>query len=134
MCLDDIESALEDRVWEVALFHLINSVRDGGSRLVISSSSPASGLQCQLPALASRLRGAVAVETDQLSDLQKLEVLKKKASNRGFTLNDEVARFILGRAPREMNHLVDLLERLESETLRLQKKLTIPFVKQTLQL
>ena len=102
--------------------------------LVISSRHTAANLVFKLPDLASRLRGAVAVETDILSDTQKLEVLKIKAGNQGFELNDEVARFILGRASRDMNNLVDLLEKLESETLRLQKKLTIPFVKKTLQL
>jgi DnaA family protein len=134
VCLDDIETSIGNEAWEVELFHLINSIVDGGSRLVISSSLPASSLEIKLPDLASRLRAAVAVEIDPLTDLEKLEVLKIKANNRGFTLNDEVARFILGRASRDMNHLVDLLSKLEAETLRLQKKLTIPFVKQTLQL
>jgi len=134
VCLDDIETSIGNEAWEIELFHLINSIVDGGSRLVISSNVPAASLQIQLPDLASRLRAAVAVETDSLTDTQKLEVLKIRANNRGFALNDEVARFILGRASRDMNHLVDLLSKLEAETLRLQKKLTIPFVKQTLQL
>ncbi len=134
VCLDDIESSIGDESWEVALFHLINSIKDGGSRLVISSGVPATAFDFKLPDLASRLRAAVAVETDSLSDAQKLEVLKVRASRRGFTLNDEVAKFILDRAPRDMNHLVDLLTKLEVETLRWQRKLTIPFVKKTLQL
>ena len=37
VCLDDIDSAIADNAWEVALFHLINSIKDGDSRLVISS-------------------------------------------------------------------------------------------------
>jgi DnaA-homolog protein len=134
VCLDDIHQITGDESWELELFHLMNSVKDGDTRLVVSASSPSARLNCVLPDLASRLRAAVAVETDALDDQQKLGMLKRRADNRGFTLNDEVARFILDRSPRDMHHLVGLLAKLEVETLRQQKKLTIPFVKKTLQL
>ena len=74
------------------------------------------------------------IETDVLDDKEKVGMLMRRASNRGFTLNDEVARFILDRSPRDMHHLIELLGKLEMETLRQQRKLTIPFVKKTLQL
>ena len=134
ICLDDIDDILGDEKWELAMFHLMNSVKDGTARLIISASVPAAKLKCNLPDLASRLRAAVAVETGTPGDEEKIIMLKKRANNRGFELNDEVARFILGRAPRNMGHLIELLGRLEVETLRQQKMVTIPFVKKTLQL
>lgn len=134
ICLDDIDDILGDENWELALFHLMNSVKDGDSRLIVSASTPAVNLKCKLLDLDSRLKAAVAVETDTPGDEEKLVMLKRRANNRGFDLNDEVARFILGRAPRDMRHLIELLERLEVETLRQQKILTIPFVKKTLKL
>lgn len=134
ICLDDIDDILGDENWELALFHLMNSVKDGDSRLIVSASIPAVNLKCKLLDLDSRLKAAVAVETDTPGDEEKLVMLKRRANNRGFDLNDEVARFILGRAPRDMRHLIELLERLEVETLRQQKILTIPFVKKTLKL
>ncbi len=134
ICLDDIDEILGDEKWELAMFHLMNSVKDGAARLIVSASVPAAKLTCNLPDLASRLKAAVAVETGTPGDEEKLIMLKKRANNRGFDLNDEVARFILGRAPRDMRHLIELLERLEVETLRQQKMVTIPFVKKTLQL
>lgn len=134
VCLDDIHEVIGNEYWELELFHLINSVKDGNTRLVVAASTPSARLNILLPDLASRLRAAVAIETDSLDDQEKLEILKTRAGNRGFALNDEVARFILDRSPRDMHHLIELLGKLEVETLRQQKKLTIPFVKKTLQL
>ena len=55
-----------------------------------------------------------------------------KAHSRGFYLGEDVGRFILSRASRDMPRLLDLLERIELETLRQGKRVTIPFVKQSL--
>ncbi len=134
VCLDDIHKVIGDESWELDLFHLMNSVKDGDTRLVVSASTPSARLNIGLPDLASRLRAAVAIETAALDDGQKVGMLMRRANNRGFALNDEVARFILDRSPRDMHHLIELLGKLEMETLRQQKKLTIPFVKKTLQL
>lgn len=134
ICLDDVDEILGDENWELALLHLLNSVKEGESRLVLSASVPAAQLQCRLPDLDSRLKALVAIETGIPGDEDKLVMLQARANNRGFQLGDEVAQFILGRAPRDMCHLIDLLERLEVESLRQQKMVTIPFVKKTLNL
>ena len=47
-------------------------------------------------------------------------------------MSEEVCRFILGRAERDMHHLAKLVQQLDRETLRRQKKVTIPFVKESL--
>jgi len=87
-----------------------------------------------LPDLHSRLLGAIAVETDALNDKQKLAVLQQRAKDRGFVLNNDVGQYIMSRAARDMSNLVKMLERLELESLRYQKKITIPFAKQILSL
>ena len=55
--------------------------------------------------------------------------LRMRAKARGMEMSAEVAQFILNRAPRDMNDLFDLLERLDVVSLQEQRKLTIPFVK-----
>ena len=132
VCIDDIDSVLADDRWQLGLFQLINAVQASHGCLVVSAHKPAKQLQCKLPDLHSRLLAAVAIETDRLSDAQKLTVLKQRAHRHGFTLNDEVGHFLMGRVPRSMRSLMSLLERIEVETLIQQKKVTIPLVKQTL--
>ncbi|MEX2488507.1 MAG: DnaA regulatory inactivator Hda [Pseudomonadales bacterium] len=134
ICLDDVQSVTGDREWELGLFHLINGVRDNGNRLIVSADTPAGNLSIILEDLRSRLLSAVSVETSRLSDEQKLIVLQQRARNRGFDLSEDVGRFILSRTDRNMGSLIKMLGKLEVETLAHQKKLTIPFVKQTLHL
>lgn len=134
VCLDDIHSVAGDHQWELALFHLINGIKDNRNRLVVAAETRPASLPVKLEDLRSRLLSAVSVETDRLPDEQKLTALQLRARNRGFDLSDEVGRFILGRTDRSMANLIQMLQQLEEETLAHQKKLTIPFVKQALHL
>lgn len=134
ICLDDVQAIAGDREWELALFHLINGVRDNRNRLIVSGNTPAGNLSMTLEDVRSRLLSAVSVETSRLSDEQKLIVLQQRARNRGFDLSEDVGRFILSRTDRNMRSLIEMLRKLEVETLAHQKKLTIPFVKQALHL
>ncbi len=132
ICLDDIDAVIELADWQRALFHLINAVKDAGHTLIISSSAPVSALKLELGDLDSRIKGAYLLSTDLLDDEQKLEVIGLKARRRGFDMSQEVCRFILGRSQRDMHHLARLVDQLDEETLRRQKKVTIPFVKAAL--
>lgn len=132
VCLDDIDDVLSMDDWQRALFHLINAFKDRGGKLVVSAALPVASLEVRLADLASRLKAAFLVATDQLDDEQKLEVVRRKAQRRGFEMSDEVCRYILSRSRRDMHHLAQLVEQLDQETLRRQKKVTIPFVKQAL--
>ncbi|MGV0036114.1 MAG: DnaA regulatory inactivator Hda [Candidatus Azotimanducaceae bacterium WSBS_2022_MAG_OTU7] len=132
VCLDDVDEVLGLPEWQRALFHLINAVKDAGNTLIVSSTNPVSALEPGLGDLDSRIKGAYLLSTDLLDDEQKLEVVGRKARRRGFEMSQEVCRFILGRSERDMHHLAQLVDQLDEETLRRQKKVTIPFVKAAL--
>lgn len=134
VCLDDVDAAYTDSTWQVALYRLINDVKESGGDLVLSARLSVMNLDVALADLKSRLAGAYLVNTLQLDDANKLTVIRLKAARRGFDMSDEVCRFILGRARRDMHHLARLVEKLDAETLRRQKKVTIPFVKEALDL
>ena len=132
VCLDDIDAVISRDDWQRALFHLVNAMKDSGGKLVLSSSRSVADLEVSLADLDSRLKAGFLLSTDQLDDEQKFDVIRRKAERRGFEMSDEVCRFILSRARRDMHHLAQLIEQLDEETLRRQKKVTIPFVKQAL--
>lgn len=134
VCLDDVDQVLGESAWEEALFHLLNSCKDHGTRVVLSVQEPIANQNIRLPDLKSRLNSALAIETDQPGDAGRIKVMRQRARHWGFELPEEVAEFILKRSPRDMTRLIDNLKRLEVETLRAKRKVTIPFAKQTLQL
>lgn len=132
VCLDDLEAVLGDAAWEEALFHLFNRLRDGGRRLLLAAAEPPRALAVELADLQSRLTLALVFQLKELSDEDKLRALQLRASRRGLNLPDDVGRFILTRGSRSMNTLFELLDRLDQASLQAQRKLTIPFLKETL--
>ena len=114
------------------MFHLFNRLRDSGRRLLIAASQSPRELPVKLPDLKSRLTMALVFQMRGLSDEDKLRALQLRASRRGLHLTDEVGHFILTRGTRSMSALFELLERLDQASLQAQRKLTIPFLKETL--
>lgn len=132
VCLDDLDAIAGDPVWEEALFHLFNRLRDSGRCLLLAADTSPREIAVQLPDLKSRLSLSLVFQLQELSDEDKLRALQLRASRRGLNLPDDVGRFILTRGARSMSALFELLDRLDQASLQAQRKLTIPFLKETL--
>lgn len=135
VCIDNIECIAGDKDWEMAMFNLYNRILEvGKTRLLISGDAPPRQLNLLLPDLASRLDWGQIYRLQPLKDDEKVQALQLRAGLRGFELPEDVGRFLLKRLDREMRTLFETLDRLDDSSLRWQRKLTIPFVKETLEL
>lgn len=135
ICIDDINAIANNNVWEEALFHLYNKIKDmEKSLLIISGNQPPINSGINLPDLRSRLGWGLVIQLNELSDDQKIKTLKLHASKRGFDLPDTVGQFLLNRCSRNMHDLHQLLNRLDDASLAAHRKITIPFVKDTLKI
>nr|WP_298414213.1 DnaA regulatory inactivator Hda [uncultured Halomonas sp.] len=132
VAIDDLDRVIGRKRWEEALFHSFNRLRDANKRLVIGASTAPRQLDVALPDLASRLTWGTTFRLVGLDDQGRFDALQLRALSRGMQLSDEVTRYILHRGPRHLNALFGLLERLDRSSLSAQRKVTIPFVKQTL--
>lgn len=133
ICIDDIDVIATDTAWEEALFHLYNRIRDNGhSTLIIAGKRPPADMPIRLPDLCSRLNWGLVMQVNELDDEDKINSLKLHANKRGFELPTSVGQFLLNRCARNMHDLHDLLNRLDEASLIAQRKITIPFVKETL--
>ena len=56
------------------------------------------------------------------------------SEERGLELTEDVATFLLSRQQRDLPYLLGMLETLDQASLQAQRRLTIPFVKQVLEL
>lgn len=132
VCLDDLQVIINNKVWQEALFHLFNRLRDSGKYLLIAADRSPRELKLELADLQSRLTLALVFQLHTLSDEDKLKALQLRASVRGITLSDDVGHFILAREERNLANLFLLLDKLDKASLEARHKLTIPFVKQVL--
>lgn len=133
VCIDDIHKIAGKPEWEEAFFHAFNRIRDAGSHLVVTAQTLPKSLGV-LADVESRLSWGMVFQLHALSDQEKLQVLMMRATRRGMTLVEEVGRYILNHCPRHMSTLFAALDALDKASLAAQRKLTIPFVKEVLQI
>jgi DnaA family protein len=134
VCIDDLHVIAGDKAWEEALFHLYNSVKDAQGKLIFAAHDVPKAIHLRLPDLVSRLTWGMVYQLKPLRDDEKLIVLQMRAERRGIKMSDEVGKFILNHCPRHMSTLFAALNALDKASLSLQRKLTIPFVKDVLQI
>jgi len=134
VCLDDIETVAGDSAWETALFDLCNQVFDSGGQLVIAGATAPRECPVALADLASRLSRLPVFHVRTLDDQQRVAALQLRAEHRGLDLPVETAAYLLKRSRRDMASLYELLDKLDLEALRAQRRLTIPFVRDVLQM
>ena len=129
VCIDDVHLIAGQRIWEEALFHLYNRMRDAGGLMLISGDASPAALDLTLADLASRLSWGWVFQLAELDDEAKRQVLQCWAQARGLEMPDEVARYMLNRFQRNLDVLLELLQRLDYASLVEQRRLTIPFVR-----
>ncbi len=132
VCIDDLQQIAGAAEWEEAMFHLFNRLRDSGTRLLVAANCAPTHLGLELPDLLSRLGWGLVFQIAELDDEQKCSALILRARNRGLEMTEDLSRYILSRSPRSMGALFDVLEKLDSASLRDKRKLTLPFVKQVM--
>lgn len=134
VCIDGLESIAMDIHWQEALFHFYNRLQEQMQYLLIASKSVPQHLGFSLQDLVSRLASSVLFQVHALDDGERLIALQQRAHLRGLELSDEVGQFLLLRLPRYSKTLFSVLEQLDSASLSLKRKLTIPLVKTILDL
>ncbi|MGB0832949.1 MAG: DnaA inactivator Hda [Psychrobium sp.] len=134
ICLDNIDSVAGNPLWEEALFDLYNRVKEAGGRLVVSASNSPTQNNFKLPDLVSRLSWGLSYQVHSMSDDDKLAAMQQRAEARGLVLSDDVVKYLFNRLDRDLRTLFDTLDRLDKASMQAQRKLTIPFIKDTLKL
>ncbi len=129
VCLDDVHAVAGHRGAEIALFDVFNRGRAQRATLVFAARRAPATLPFELPDLASRLSSSTQFLLKPLADDERRRVLKARATQRGFELDDAVLDFLFRRYPRDLGALLELLDRLDRESLAQQRRVTVPFLR-----
>ena len=133
VCIDDVDRVAGDDRWERGLFVLCNALLEAGHHLVVSAAAAPRETGIALPDLRSRLQRLATFHIRPLDDAARMAALQLRAGHRGLELPEDTARFLMARSRRDMQSLYALLDKLDLEALRAQRRLTIPFVRDVLQ-
>ena len=134
ICIDDIEFILGNQAWERKLLDLYERIQTTDTHLVVASHDSPKGINFFLPDLASRFSMSLIHQLEMLSEIEILSAIQMHAEVRGFNLPKESVNYLLKRVERNVGSLIDIIEILDYESLSKQRKLTIPFIKNILNL
>lgn len=132
ICLDNIQCVAGEEKWQQGIFDLYNRVTEHNKKLIITGNESVNDLTLSLPDLRSRLSWGLIEQVKPLSDQEKLIAIQLRAQKRGLTIVDDVAKYLLTHHSRNMKDLLAVLDALDNASMREQRKITIPFIKDVL--
>lgn len=104
---------------ETELFHRWNRSQESGTPLLVVTNVPEEGgWAIKLPDLASRMGGSLHLRIDAPDDAMMADLIAVHAEQRGFTLGEDAAAYLVPRAERShlgVEKLVSAIDRLSLE-------------------
>jgi len=132
LIVDNLDALCGQRNWEAFFYGYINRCRDLDHRLIFSLSKKPLDLSCELPDFQSRLSWGLLLELKIPGDDDIKNIIESRARLLGLSLSREVLTYLLRHYSRRLSDQIELLRKLDSESLTAQKKVTIPLIKQVL--
>lgn len=98
---------------ETILFHVINSVREHGHTMLMTTRQWPMSWPVTLPDLRSRLKAATMVEIGEPDDELLAQVLVKLFSDRQLTVDDRIISYIVARMERSLDSAQNIVEQMD---------------------
>lgn len=127
-----IDGAGEEPLDETALFHLINSVRQSGHFLLITSRRWPSQWPVKLADLSSRLKSAPVTEISEPDDALLAGVITKLFADRQITIDPSIVSYLVSRIERSLATAQDVVSRIDRAALETRSRITRPLAAQVI--
>ncbi|MDC0922580.1 DnaA/Hda family protein [Gammaproteobacteria bacterium] len=135
VCIDDLQLILAREEWETALFNLINECQQSNCSLILSFGGNQSLEDItQLPDLLSRIKRMEFMKLQAVQDEFLNQALDFVSLQLDINLEKAELEFLLNHQTREFSLLVENIISLDRQAASLKRKITIPFIKETLNL
>jgi DnaA-homolog protein len=129
--LDDCEKLSPDA--QIAAFALFNQVRENSGLLVAAGATAPATLVLRED-LRTRLGWGLIYQVHGLTDDEKIAALNHAAHARGIALSPGVLPYLITHFRRDMQSLSSMLDALDQYSLETQRPITLPLLRNLLQL
>ena len=135
VCIDDLQLMLANESWETALFNLINECQQSNCSLILSfgGTQPLEE-STQLPDLLSRIKRMEFITLHAVQDEFFNQAINFVAEQLDISIDKAELEFLLKHQTRRFSLLVDNIITLDKQAASLKRKITIPLIKETLNL
>ena len=125
---------LESLTSETLLFHLYNMLLENKNNLMLTSKFNVSQINFELPDLKSRLLSMPQVSIGFPDDRLLKNLLIKQFLDKGILVEMDVIDYLIKRIDRSFEAISKLVAKIDFKSLEKAKKITIPFIKNTIKL
>ncbi len=133
VCIDDLQLILANQEWETALFNLINECQQSNCSLILSlgGTQPVEE-SIVLPDLLSRIKRMEFLALHAVQDELFNEAIVLVAQQLEIKIDNAELEFLLKHQTRIFSLLVENIITLDKQAASLKRKITIPLIKETL--
>ena len=133
VCIDDLQLILANQEWETALFNLINECQQSNCSLILSlgGTQPVEE-SIVLPDLLSRIKRMEFIALNAVQDELFNEAIVFVAQQLEIKIDNAELEFLLKHQTRIFSLLVENIITLDKQAASLKRKITIPLIKETL--
>ncbi|MBX3615733.1 DnaA regulatory inactivator Hda [Nitrosomonas sp.] len=118
---------------QIRLFNFYNELRAEGHALLLMSGSVAPVHLTLRQDLVTRLSWGLAYQVHELTEDEKIQAMKTHAADCGIQLSQEICLYLLRHGQRDLPSLMMTLEALDRYSLVHQRPITIPLLRELLQ-
>ena len=131
LAVDNVEALNAEG--QIALFNHFNRLKMTGGRLLTAAMQPPAHLALRED-LRTRLGSGLIYRLQPLSDTEKAEAIAAQARERALKLSPEAINYLLRHAARDMRTLSMLVVALDQYTLEQKRAVTLPLLRELLNL
>lgn len=118
---------------DAELFHVINSVRQHGTSLLMTARLWPMGWNVALPDLKSRLKAATVVEIGEPDEELLVQIIIKLFADRQLAIDEKIVSYIVRRMERSLAAATDIVDRLDRLALSRGTRITRALAAEVLQ-
>ena len=133
VCIDDLQLILANQDWETALFNLINECQQSNCTLMLSlGGTQPLNESIILPDLLSRIKRMEFIALHAVQDEFFNQAIDFVAQQLDIKIEEAELEFLLKHQTRIFSLLVENIITLDNQAASLKRKITIPLIKETL--
>ena len=133
VCIDDLQLILANQDWETALFNLINECQQSNCTLMLSlGGTQPLDESVILPDLLSRIKRMEFIALHAVQDEFFNQAINFVAQQLDIKIEEAELEFLLKHQTRMFSLLVENIITLDNQAASLKRKITIPLIKETL--
>ena len=133
ICIDQIDSIDGDDIWELAIFNLINNCLTSKCRLIFCSRLNPSSINFNLKDLFSRIKKIDHLELFPIREHNLKDALKFIIEQRSLEIGDSEIDYLMTHSTRSLTNILEIIDELDQQSLKLKRRITIPLIKEFIQ-